>query len=204
MLSVIIQNNYSKTSGVLQTLLGDLAFYGAAAQDYFNYNTANKPNAGIEDCHSVLPTEFDTTDNPMEGGITISKAPDLANKVLINFRFNQTDVAAYGSDLRFEVDYIDADGNDATFVKNFDEFEVYQNTRYQVVFDQLVAARINTVVTAKVVTGEDTVVGQLEYTLEKYAYNRYTGTGSTGNGTPLCILTQALVNYGDAAAAYFG
>lgn len=196
-----IQNNYASSTGTLKTLLGDLAFYGAAAQDYFKYHYSAKPNKGIENEHSALPTSFDTTDNVMPGGITISKAPDLANKVLINFRFNQADVEEYGSDLRFEVDYIDAKGNPATFVKKFEEFEPYQTNRYQIVFDQLVAARINNVVTAKVVTSTGTIVGQLEYTLEKYAYNRYNGADK---GTPFCILTQALVNYGDAAKAHFG
>ena len=206
-LAEYIETNYAKYESAtgknaeLRDLLVDLANYGAYAQEYFGYHTDVQPNDNIPQTHaSPLPTTFDTTDEM--SGITFYKAPTLGNSIMIDWRFKKSDVASYGEDLTLTTYYKNTDGTDADpYVVSYVDFDTFtqSSTEYwSVRFDKMSAARATDVYLIELKSG-DRVIGTMRYSLEKYAYNRYSSDPSTA----LCKLTQSLIAYSDSADAYF-
>ncbi len=205
----------------LKTLLVDMVNYGAEAQKYFGYNTANLANAGFEAYQSYAttaqPNMVSCTDKdspnelaPMPEGVTeyltqvVGASLILEDKVKVNIFVNMTDAegnSVIGRTLK--VAYTDIYGN--TVVKDLaitSDCPVQNGKYYSLTFDMLNATEMRTPFMTWIV-GEngERISNTMTYSIESYGAKAMGGT--TAAQLKLQPLVIAMMKYGDSAAAYF-
>lgn len=183
-------------------LVVDIAYYGAAAQIHFGYNTANLANANIPDTYAT-PTinDFDFDGNLIQSGVAFGRAPVYRDQILLNIRFVKTAVTegAY-----LTVDYEATNGDALQYrveAANFEQ-DPTRTDRYQVVFDKLTAAAIPSTFTITLYDASDSVIGSCVYGMEIYAYQLTNSTSSSITANEKTMVNRA-VAYGRSAKAYF-
>jgi hypothetical protein len=188
----------SKTN--FATLLVDLLNYGATAQTYQSYDTDNLVNAKLTEEQSSWGTtgdltleniwlkEYEALDNPEVNvnGITLV----LNEKVTVRYRFNVSDMSQYTVKVQVEGEsaphYYTMEENPECFVASGSNYYFY--------FNDLNADKMRTPIYVQVLDKEGKVVSPTSrYSVESYA------AGRTGD---LKTLTDAMMRYGDSAAAY--
>ena len=197
----------NSTDTKLHTLLVDLLNYGAQAQTYWSYNTANLVNAGLTPDQQALSTK----DAPAleshravtrQEGATVhfrSASLSLREKVTINYYLDLTDYAGDRNDLQVVITYVDTDGVPQTAYIDGSAL-VQRNGSYCGVFSELNPAQMRTVCTAEVfskTTGER-VSDTVTYSIESYAADK-----AGGEDTSLAELVIAMMKYGDSTCAFF-
>ena len=134
--------------------------YGAAAQTYFKYNTADLANALLTDAQKALATaEVACTDKSVKGANYYSTNLSLEDKILLNVYFKDCT-----ADMTAKVRYTDYQGKahevDA-------KLEQYSGSVYKVVVDSIVLADAFSLVTVTVYDG-DAVHGTATESVESY------------------------------------
>ncbi|MBQ3356188.1 MAG: hypothetical protein IJG45_03650 [Oscillospiraceae bacterium] len=181
----------SNPSAQLRTLLSDLLTYGAAAQTYTNYNTANLATSGL----TLTPSTFSAISGK---NVTFTGTADantdwiaatlvLGNNVATRFYFTTDDISKINIDITINGD-----------TETLDEgFVSVGNGKYYIDFFGIEATQFDDTITATFyVNGVETgrTIG--------YSVNTYIcGTQNSTNAT-LRALVRALYNYGASAAAY--
>ncbi len=205
-------NMLGKTSDAkLRTLLVDLLNYGAQAQTYFGYNTANPANKSLSDTQkayatATAPTLTSCRRSVSNTGATVSfKTATLVleNKVAVNYYLNLKNYTGSVDDLYAVVKYKDHLGNewDCRIDSEDFDYKAYGGSNYYVVnFSQLNAMQMRTPCTLELFskTTNERVSNTLYYSIESYAYSM-----KSSSDTALVKLLETMMKYGDATAAYF-
>ena len=190
----------ASASGKLKTLCVDLLNYGAAAQNYKNYNILTLANDPLTAEERTLAS---TTDSLHLSNIkTVTNAPgavytfagnalQMGNKVELIFVFSKAD------DLEVEITYKKADGTTYTHRYDADTFRPYQNNNYYAItVDCLEASEMSTPITAKLYH-KGTLQSTCLYSIESYCAGRV----HTGDSLAQCCTMMML--YGNSARNYF-
>ena len=204
------QNQLKKsavTSNVkLRTLIVDLLNYGTAAQLQWNYNTDNLANsflteeqkawATTDDAYATAglvdyrDTTYKVVDNALAQwkgcGLTLEEA------VVMDFRFvplNNTDVNT------LSVKVTTDEGKSWTIGPEAFEY-ISASQGYYVHFDSLYAFEMRDFVYFTLYVGDTAVSNTVRYSVESYSARYATSAYAD--------LIEAMMKYGDSAAAYFG
>ena len=196
------------TDDKFKTLLVDMLNYGAAAQEYWNYNPKNLVNAELTDEQKAYATQTEPTmtdhravsgtANGLElKGITLL----MQEKIAIKYYFTHKNYTGEMSDLTMKVTYVDRNGQTQTAEITGDKFTTNGDS-YCVVFDELNPTQLRTVCTAEVFDKDGNKVSQtVTYSAESYAA-RKVADGKTDE--KFVKLLKEMMKYGDSTAKYFG
>lgn len=196
------------TDDKFKTLLVDMLNYGAAAQEYWNYNPKNLANAELTDEQKACATQTEPamtdhravsgTANGLElKGITLL----MQEKIAIKYYFTHKNYTGEMSDLTMKVTYVDRNGQTQTAEITGDKFTTNGDS-YCVVFDELNPTQLRTVCTAEVFDKDGNKVSQtVTYSAESYAA-RKVADGKTDE--KFVKLLKEMMKYGDSTAKYFG
>ena len=191
----------------LKTLLVDMLNYGADAQTYFGYNTANPVNAGLTEEQKSFATQ---TDPAVESVTKVTKNDGaqigfrsaslmLEEKVTINYYLDLSGYTGDLSELYLKVTFVDANGEEQTAVIDGSEFVVNEKGCCAN-FSGLNPAQLRTACVAEVFTkaNDQRISHTLTYSVESYAAQKAQDENAT-----LTALLRSMMKYGDATAAYF-
>ena len=195
----------------LKTLLVDLLNYGAEAQSYFGVRTQMLANDALTEEELALSTAQAPALNRMRSvspGANptvrlIGSSLSLENRVQILYYLDLSDSGLQAHELELVLQYVDLDGTAQTVRVDGSRFEAREidgRRIYVASFDRLNAAQMRTVVEAELCSKADqtTVSDKLYYSVECYAASKQNDSDSG-----LVALLGAMMQYGDAAAAYF-
>lgn len=195
------------TDTKLHTLLVDLLNYGAAAQTYWHYNTANLANANLTEEQQKLATQTAPTLESCKAltkhdGAAVhfkSASLSLKEKVTINYYLDLTDYNGDVNDLQVVISYTDTDGSLKTATVDGSALS-NRNGIYVASFSALNALQMRTACTAEVYdkTAGERVSDTVTYSIESYAASKADDTDAA-----LAELVNAMMKYGDATCAYF-
>lgn len=190
----------ASTRDDLKNLCVDLLNYGAAAQNFKNYNLltlANDPLTAEEklrasSADSLNLTNIRTiTNEPGATCIFEGNALQMGNKVELMFIFSICD------DSEIELTYKKADGSTFTGRYDSEDFTLYSNGKYYVLtLDQLSASEMSTPVTAKLYCN-GVLQSTCLYSIESYCASRIP------KGDALAQCCTMMILYGNSARAYF-
>ena len=178
------------SSAQLVNLLKDLLNYGAAAQDYRDYNVDALVNSDLSD------TDKDRVYNY----VADSTVPSITTDVLDPTVFWKAGTVYFGDTVNLAVRF----EGEAEIVKvtvggktyDITEFETLDNG-YRVVVDVIGPHQFRHAVKFTACNANGIAIsGTLTYGIGAYAANKDTATD------PMCKLVKALMVYGDSAAAY--
>ena len=180
----------ASSSAQLVNLLKDLLNYGAAAQDYRDYNVDALVNSDLSD------TDKDRVYNY----VADSTVPSITTDVLDPTVSWKTGTVYFGDTVnlavRFEgeAEIVKVTVGDKTY--DITEFETLDNG-YRVVVDVIGPHQFRQAVKFTACNANGIAIsGTLTYGIGAYAANKDTVTD------PMCKLVKALMVYGDSAAAY--
>ena len=200
LLTVIRKANATDT---IKTLGVDMLNYGAAAQAYFGYNAENPVNAALTEEEKAYgtqetPTVTNTMSKTSTGAVTIVlPAVTLGSKVTLNMMFNTTNYTGDKSKLTYKI----TDVTTNTVVATGPMVQTSGNF-YKCVYDDVGAARMRKNVTIGVYDENDALVSQVQtWSVESYIANTLSASNSTQE---IKTLLEAMIKYGDSAAAYLG
>lgn len=200
-----VRNMFPKIEDTaFRTLLADLVAYGAAAQTYVGYNTANLATAAapaelMAYATAAVPTLCNCTafDTKADASVSFTAAYlSLREKVTVCYTVDASDYDGSVEDLSLRITYTDTDGAQKTAVISGSDF-VSVNGKYVASFSGLNALQMRTVLKAEIFAGETCVSSALYYSIEAYAQSK------TGGNDSLASLVNAMMKFGDSAAAYF-
>ncbi len=198
------QLSKSASSLSLKCLCAELLRYGAKAQIFKEYRTADlvdeamteEQKALLRDMEGISFGNTNTTAGDLaEPAITwVGKSLSLESKVTVKFIFSTADYSGKLEDLELRIRYEDMSGETLTVkLKGAEEFNP-QGKQYAFSFDGLLAAELRTVLSAQIYAGDKAVSQTLLYSADTYGNNK--------SGT-LLILCKALFAYSDCAKEYF-
>ena len=187
-----------------KTLLVDMLNYGAQAQAYFNYNTANPVNAALTTEQQAFATAATPELHSYKERIENENCPvritsctlELRERVTILYTFDLSDYEGEAKDLQFAITWQEADGTVCTAAIDGADFKQNGN-RCTVTFDGLNAAQMRTVCTAELRQNGVCVSDTVLYSIESYAADK-----SSDSDASLRALTAAMMRYGDATATF--
>ncbi|MGM9554165.1 MAG: CHAP domain-containing protein [Faecousia sp.] len=193
----------STATETAKTLAVDMLNYGAAAQQYFGYDTEHLVNGDLtaeELAYGTqeVPTIANTMSKTGTGTITVvTPSVTLRSKVTLNMLFNTANYTGDVSKLTYKV--TDAATGEVVFTGT----PVQQSgTIYKCVYDDVGAKRMRSNITIGIYDENDQLVSQVQtWSVESYIADilgRSTASDTTRG------LLENMIKYGDAAAAYLG
>ena len=205
-------NMLAKTkTAKLRTLLVDLLNYGAAAQAFFGYNTANPANAGLTATQRGYGTQgkpsavsCTSLTDPAEATVTFRRCSlNLEEVIAINFYLNLSRYSGDIDDLELRVTYTDAAGTQKTDTVDGATFELRvdgNEQNYIAKLSTLKAKQMRIVLTAEVFSksGDCRLSNTLTYSIESYVKSMQSSSNET-----LVNLVDCVLKYGDSAYRYF-
>ena len=177
----------------MQTLIGDVTAYGAAAQLYKDYQTENLVSEGFEDYASepTLAPSFaksltsSSSENACLKGASVYF--DGENKLYLLINAAQTAL----DNISLEVSVGDADG--VTFTQS--DLKKVSDSVYALYTQSVKATEFAAAITVRLYEGE-TLIQTLTYSVQAYVYAKQNGNDQTA------ALVKALWAYGLSATAY--
>ncbi len=198
------QLNKTSAPDRLKTLCADLLRYGAKAQIFKGYRTAQLADAKLTEAHRAFLSDSEAVafgntnkvlgDLPDAPVTWYGKALDLDSKVCLKFIFNPAGFSSDLTDLTLKVSYKDLFGEEMHLTIT-DPYDYSGNgLLYAFTLDALLASELREVVSVQVYAGNTPVSATLQYSADTYGNNK---TGDLGE------LCKALFAYSDSAKAYF-
>ena len=202
-----VKNMLSKTTDAkFRTLLVDLLNYGASAQTYFVYNTANLVNKDL----TAEQQSWATQDDPrlenhksktVNEGATVhfkTVTLKLEEKISMYFYLNLEEYTGDVNDLEAHMTF-----NGQEIIVDGSTFPTrpYSGVDYKVaIMDRANALQMRQMVTVELFskTTHERVSDTVTYSIVSFANSKVNDTD-----TGLKTLTQNMIKYGDAARAYF-
>ncbi|MGM9554414.1 MAG: hypothetical protein ACI3V2_08930, partial [Faecousia sp.] len=193
----------STATAAAKTLAVDMLNYGAAAQQYFGYDTEHLVNGDLtaeELAYGTqeVPTIANTMSKTGTGTITVvTPSVTLRSKVTLNMLFNTANYTGDVSKLTYKV--TDAATGEVVFTGT----PVQQSgTIYKCVYDDVGAKRMRSNITIGIYDENDELVSQVQtWSVESYIAD-ILGRSTASDITR--ALLGSMIKYGDAAAAYLG
>lgn len=198
----------SSSTEALKTVLVDLLNYGAEAQTYFNYRTANLANADLTAEQQALGTQTlgelttvnDTVETPNATAHFIGKSVVLGSEILIKY-YMKLDEGQSLNNVRVEFTYTTAKGLQKTVSFAANEFDYDSAKNLHVIRLGGIAAKdTGRPVTAKIYDGDTLISDVLTYSIESYAYNQL---GKTELSAAARAIITAMMIYCKSAENYF-
>lgn len=186
--------------GEFCTLLVDLLNYGAASQEYTDYNVDALANASLteeqkawataemRELSSAFSKEYETISNPAVAWKGASLK--LEDSVTIRFTIETEDISNMVAVIRC---------GEQQWSIEYDRFVDLGNNRYYVYFEGLNAAQMSDVVYATITQDNVVISNTVAYSIESYAYSKLSNTDTT---EALKNILETMMKYGDAAKAY--
>ena len=176
----------------LVTVISDLLVYGAAAQTYTSYNTANLVTNGID----IKPSEFTAPSSKLslneESSLTAFTTVGLKLTGDVNMYFVFNAIETEGLTLKVSI-------NGRETLYNVSELTPEQDGSYKVYFNKIMAHETDDVVTASFLLNGEEIGNSLTYSVNSYIAAAY-----ESSNVKLASLVKALANYGASAKAYKG
>ena len=161
----VIKNTSDEYS---RTLAVDMLNYGAAAQDYFGYNTENLANADIDEYQQYASPDKAITDNRVKGDNYYGSSLVLLEKIDLKVYFSGiTDEMT--SNMSAKVTYTDLYGKTKEINVSGDEFARYNSTVKGVRIDTLTVGDGAQMVTVTVYNKDGSVYGTVQESMVSYA-----------------------------------
>lgn len=201
------QNMLARTDDdTFRTLLVDMLNYGALAQEYFGYNTANPVNAVLtaeqRDYGTEATPELHSYKERNENEncpIRITSCTlELRERVTLLYTFDLSDYEGEIGNLQLALVWQEADGTACGATVDGADFE-RSGDRCTVRFDGLNAAQMRTVCTAELRENGVCVSDTVRYSIETYAAQK-----ASDPNAQLRALVVAMMRYGDATSAFCG
>ena len=193
----------------LEKTMINLLRYAGAFQSYFGYNTANLASARITAADNeaypvtevVLPSDSPATIT-LDGATVTNTQKSLNIEGIVgianSFKLpSGADVNEYRLNVSYNDKSVDIAGSEW----------VYRNTTYgyKTVFDQFAAAQMRVRALFAVYQGDTQVSDAFYFSIADYVATAHTAAANgNANAQKLLPAFDAMLNYGDAAAAYFG
>ena len=175
----------SKMTAKVKTLVVDMLNYGAAAQNYFKYNTSDLANALLTDAQKALATSDVTcTNSQVKGANFYGTNLSLEDKILLNLYFKNVT-----ADMTAKITFKDYTGTAKSIAG---ELVLYSGSIYKVVVDDIVLADAFSPVTVTVYNTDGSVHGSVTDSVESYV-------ARSGNSA----LNEAIIKFAYSAKAYF-
>ena len=198
----VLRNGTTAAQIKMKPLCVDMLNYGAAAQNYFEYNTDELVNADLTEEELALgtteiPTYSDTyattdTDNVIQ---IRAKAASFGSKVTMNVVFNVTNYTGDYNDLVYKV--IDEDGS--VVASGAVTVSGTTTKTCTVKFDDVAAKKMRSTYRTGLYEGDTLVSAVQVWNIESYVATIMNGASYKQTMKDLAIATLI---YGDAAAAY--
>jgi len=190
-----------------KTLIVDMLNYGAWAQEYFNYNTANPVNAALTEEQKALGTQQDPELKSVEKKTEIENATALffAKSAVFNSNvelkyYMQFDAVQDLDHVKLVLTYTAIDDTEYKTEIPFSEFDYNTAQKaYTAKLLTIAAKDVGCTVTAKIYDGDTQISETLEYSLETYAYNRLLKS----TDEVFKSFLKAFMKYGFSAETYF-
>ena len=174
----------AESTDTLKTMIVDMLNYGAAAQEYFDYNTADLANGELTEAQQALATQTTAyEDGRVKGANYMGTRLILESNISMEFAFRNLN-----AEMTAEISYTDHYGDEITLETQPEA----AGSSWIVTLEELVVADGRQAVTVKVYDGE-TVVAEVTDSMESYVA-RMNGTSS---------LFQQLMKFSDSAYNYF-
>ncbi len=197
-----------KSTDELKTVLANLLNYGAAAQNYANYNTDNLVNT-IGDFESTYGTanisnlveQYQTVGDPnmnsvanSTGDQSIELRNSLSLKSAVEVVWAIPKSAVDGKEnIKLVVNY---NGKDYTYTVS--GFKSFNSSYYGLYFDKVIAADFNKTLTAVLYEGDVAISKTRIYSIESYCKNK-----ENDSDVSLANVCKAIMKYGNSVDAYF-
>ena len=168
-----------------KTLVVDMLNYGAAAQNYFRYNTTDLANELLSEAQQALATgEVSCTDGRVKGANYYGSNLSLEEKILLNLYFE-----GCKDDMTAKITYTDHKGVAKTAEAGL---EAHSSSTMKVVVDEIVLADAFSPVTVTVYNADGTVHGTATDSVESYV-------ARSGDDA----LYSSIMKFASSARAYF-
>ena len=171
-----------------KTMMVDMLNYGAAAQEYFNYNTWDLANNGLTAAQLAYGTAATpTTANGQSGGANYNGSRlVLQSRIQMQVSFKNMDTSMYAI-------YTYVDHNDIRYTVrvNGSQFVKVNSSTYAVELSRLVYADARALVTVRVYKADGTLHAGVTDSIESYIHR----SGNSG-------LYEALMKFADSANNY--
>ncbi len=198
------QLNNTGATEKLKTLCANLLRYGAVAQSWKGYRTDSLADSLMTQEHIALLTDLNTvTFQDRKATLSDLDAPSitwigtglsLESRVVVRFVFDTGAYEGDPADLTLHVSYVNCKGETVQqILEGAKPYSTIEN-RYVFDLDTLLASEMRAVISGAVYHKETRLSQTRQYSIDSY------GMGKTGS---LLTLNQAMVAYGDSAAAYF-
>ncbi len=196
------------TKASFKTMMVDFLNYGATAQNYFGYNTADLANKDLTAAELALATPERELVNSRVAVADSSKAANITAfnlifegkiTVLAATTINEATYEANKDNWTIKVSYEGAEEGIEIPLNDEARFKLNGNV-YCLFFDELVAKEMGKIITITIYDESGNAVSNTAtYSIESYAANKAT------TGTELLKpLVKNMIKFGDAAAVYFG
>jgi len=197
----------ASTDNTFKTLIVDMLNYGALAQEYFTYNTANPVNAALTEEQKALGTQTDPELKSVEkvtetAGATATfygKSAVFNSNVELKYYMQFAETQSLNN-VKLVLSYTAIDGTAYTEEIKAGDFGYDTSKKaYTAKLISIAAKDVGCTVTAKIYDGNTLISNTLEYSLETYAYNRL----NKSTDEVFKSFLRAFMKYGFSAKAYF-
>ncbi len=186
----------NNSSATLKTLAVDMLNYGAAAQVNFAYNTENLSNADLTEEQKALGTQ--TNPEAADAGSVSGDGINLTASVTVKSKVELTLTCMYKTEDASNVKFIFKD-KDGKVLAELAPSNHIANKAVQCVYDQVGAKQMRELITIEVYDGDTLVSKTLTWSIESYVASTL---AKTSTGEILANMVNAMLIYGDSAAAY--
>lgn len=195
----------------MMRLVIDLANYGAASQNNFNYNTDNLVNTAYADYQSYASSEVPTLSTVSKSisnenaYIKLSRQLNLESSICISASIQNLDNSAYTGDMsnfKAKCIYTNQSGEEQEplWIDSSEFVYLESNGKYAVNFDKYTTLQSSHKVSITLYSGDTIISNTVEYSIMSYAYS-VANAYDTSN--PLRILTDNMMKFCKAAEDYF-
>jgi hypothetical protein len=154
-----------KQNAETKTMLVDMLNYGAAAQNFFQYNVNDLANSQLSAAQKAYATgSVNCTDQRVQGVGYQGSSLILKDRILMTMYFNNITTDMYAV-----VSFTDHKGKAHEMLVEGSSFTKYSDTVYGVVIDELVVADGGQLVTVAVYDGEGNAVASASDSIDSYA-----------------------------------
>jgi hypothetical protein len=154
-----------KQNSETKTMLADMLNYGAAAQNFFEYNMDDLANSQLSDAQKAYATEtVSCTNQQVKGENYFGSSLVLKDRILLTMYFNNISPDMYAI-----VSFTDHKGIVHETRVEGSDFAEYSSTTYGVTVDELVVADGDQLVTVTVYDAEGNVVASASDNVNSYA-----------------------------------
>ena len=164
----------------LRAVYVDMLNYGAAAQEYFKYDTGNLANRHLTPEQQGYATgKVEIADNGVAGDGYVGTILTLDDEIQLSLVFDNDTVGDNYTNLYAKVTYTSHGGTSYDYRIDGTEFTKYSDTQYRVWITTLAIADYKTLVTCKIYDSTGNEIASAKDSIESYAKRNLDNLGTT-------------------------